>query len=90
MGQSPEATARGIVAELQSRIDARDVDRLAAYWFEDAVLAGTSAYNQGDEVRAYVGAVASQDASLAWVLPVSTSSSTRRTRSASAPRERSS
>jgi uncharacterized protein (TIGR02246 family) len=69
MTESAEATARAIVAELQARIDARDLDHLAAYWHDDAVLTGTSAYNQGAEVREYVAAVIAQDASLRWVLP---------------------
>ena len=69
MTESAEATARAIVAELQARIDARDLDHLAAYWCDDAVLAGTSGYKQGSAVRQYVAAVIAQEASLQWVLP---------------------
>jgi ketosteroid isomerase-like protein len=63
------ATARSIVAALQAAVDARDLDELAALFHEDGLLAGTTAYNQGPAVRAYLKLVVEQDASLRWELP---------------------
>lgn len=66
---TPEQTARSIVERLQTAVDARDAEAMAACFAADPVLIGTAGYGVGDaDVRSYLGAVAAAAELLHWHL----------------------
>src|SRR3954466_1918236 len=59
--------ARAVLDDLQPGVDSRDTDRLHQLFDEPAILIGTGGdARNGDAVRGYLTAVATQDASLRW------------------------
>ena len=62
-----EHTARGILAELQDAVAAKDHDRLARLMADDVVLFGTAAANlDRDQTLAYLARVLAQEGTIRW------------------------
>ena len=62
-----ERTARGILAELQDAVAAKDVDRLSELFDDEVVLFGTAAANlDRDETIDYLARVVAQEEIIRW------------------------